>query len=208
MVWRVHRNAVIPITFLAIPKGTFRSLQEMHVLIYIQAGRKYDDDVRFRKFKRQMYHDSIAAVLSPLKSGMIIPMICRCPDGHFRCVKYDLASYIADYPEQVYLAGVVQHWCPKYEPSFLHYPTMNNTNLLIYRCLAFHSNLDCPAGRRSHEHTKRLKEIIDSKMLWDEYGIDDDITVRHTQLVYFVSHKGTAIHHALSSCRHSRDVVP
>jgi Plavaka transposase len=82
-VWRVHQNAVIPITFLAIPKGTFRLLQEMHVLIYIQAGRKYNEDVTFRTFKQQMYHDSIATVLSPLKSGMIIPVICQCPDGHF-----------------------------------------------------------------------------------------------------------------------------
>jgi hypothetical protein len=39
-------------------------------------------------------------------------------------------------------------------------------------------NLDGQAGRRSHDLTDRLKEIIDSKMLWDEYGIDDDITVR------------------------------
>lgn len=38
-------------------------------------------------------------------------------------------------------------------------------------------NLDARAGRRSHDHTGGLKEIIDSKMLWDEYGIDDDITV-------------------------------
>jgi Plavaka transposase len=75
---------------------------------------------------------------------------------------------------------------------------VNNTDLLIYRCLAFHSNLNCPAGHQSHEHTKRLKEIIDSNMLWDEYGIDDDIMVRCTQLVYFVSHRDAAIHKMLS----------
>jgi len=39
-------------------------------------------------------------------------------------------------------------------------------------------NLDRQAGRRSHELTCRLMEIINSKLLWDEYGIDDDITVR------------------------------
>jgi hypothetical protein len=88
-------------------------------LTYLQADRKYDDDLNFRKFKRQMYHNSIAAILSPLKTGMTRPVIRRCPDGHFRRVIYDLAAYIADYPEQVYLTGVVQNWCPKYNSSLL-----------------------------------------------------------------------------------------
>ena len=39
------------------------------------------------------------------------------------------------------------------------------------------NNLDGQAGRRSHELTRGLKEVINSKLLWDEYGIDDDITV-------------------------------
>lgn len=65
--------------------------------------------------KRQMYHDTIAAILSPIKTAMTRPVVRRCPDGHFRRVIYDLAAYIADYPEQVYLAGIVQNWCPKYE---------------------------------------------------------------------------------------------
>jgi hypothetical protein len=87
-------------------------------LICLQADRKYDKDPAFRKFKRQMYHDTIAAILRPLKSAMKTPVIRRCPDGHFRRVIYGLAAYIADYPEQVYLAGVVQGWCPKYSRSF------------------------------------------------------------------------------------------
>ena len=37
-----------------------------------------------------------------------------CPDGHFRCVVFGLGSYIADYPEQVWLTGIVSTWCPKY----------------------------------------------------------------------------------------------
>lgn len=44
---------------------------------------------------------------------MTTPVLRRCPDGHFRFVIYDLACYIADYPEQVYLTGVVQNWCAK-----------------------------------------------------------------------------------------------
>lgn len=77
------------------------------------ADRKYDKNVAFRTFKHQLYHSSIAAILQPLRDGMTKPVIRRCPDGHFRRVIYDLAAFISDYPEQVLLAGTVQHWCPK-----------------------------------------------------------------------------------------------
>jgi hypothetical protein len=39
-------------------------------------------------------------------------------------------------------------------------------------------DLDRQTGRRSHDLTAKLKDIINSKLLWDEYGIDDNITVR------------------------------
>lgn len=35
---------------------------------------------------------------------MINPVIRCCPDGYYRRVVYDLAGFIADYPEQVALA--------------------------------------------------------------------------------------------------------
>ena len=44
---------------------------------------------------------------------MTEPVIRRCPDGHYQKVVYDLAGFIADYPEQVALAGTVSGWCPK-----------------------------------------------------------------------------------------------
>lgn len=40
--------------------------------------------------------------------------VIKCPDGHYRRVIYDLGPFIADYPEQVWLAAIVQGWCPKY----------------------------------------------------------------------------------------------
>jgi len=40
--------------------------------------------------------------------------VIKFPDGHFRRVIYGLGPYIADYPEQVFLSGIVQNWCPKY----------------------------------------------------------------------------------------------
>jgi len=45
---------------------------------------------------------------------MTIPEVVWCPDGHFRRAIYQLGPFIADYPEQVALAGIVQGWCPKY----------------------------------------------------------------------------------------------
>ena len=52
--------------------------------------------------------------METLKPGMTKPEITRCSDNHFRRVIYSLAAYIADYPEQVLLACVVQGWCAKY----------------------------------------------------------------------------------------------
>ena len=74
---------------------------------------RYDDSLRFRVFKRQLYHASVAAVLHPLHAGMKNPVVRKCPDGHFRRVVYDLIAFIADYPEQVMLMGIVQGWCPR-----------------------------------------------------------------------------------------------
>lgn len=44
---------------------------------------------------------------------MTVAEVVRCADGHFRRMIYGLGPYIADYPEQVLLACVVQGWCAK-----------------------------------------------------------------------------------------------
>lgn len=49
----------------------------------------------------------------PLKDAMTTPELVRCPDGHYRRAIYEIGPFIADYPEQVILAGIVQGWCPK-----------------------------------------------------------------------------------------------
>lgn len=89
-------------------------LYKLYYLNTQTADCKYDNDPAFRTFKRQLYHSSIAAILQPLREAMTKPVIRRCPDGHFRRIIYDLAAFIADYPEQVLLAGIVQNWCPKF----------------------------------------------------------------------------------------------
>ena len=79
-----------------------------------EASREDDRTDQFKTFRKQLYHASLTHILEPLRHAMTTPHVLRCPDGHFRRVIYDLAAYIADYPEQVYLSGIVQYWCPKY----------------------------------------------------------------------------------------------
>ncbi|KAF5330759.1 hypothetical protein D9619_005328 [Psilocybe cf. subviscida] len=141
---RAHRNAVIPIGFLAIPK----------------ADRKYDNDPAFRKFKKQLYHSSIACILQSLRPAMTTPVVLRCPDGHFRRVIFGLGPFIADYPEQVFLTGIKQGWCP--------------------RCTALPADIDAPSTARRHILTDALIDEFEhdhdgDTILWDEYGIDVDI---------------------------------
>jgi len=77
------------------------------------ADEAHKNDLAFRRFHRQLFHSSIAAVLDSLKLHMTVPAVTLCPDGHFRRVIYGLGPYIANYPEQVLLTGVVQGWCPR-----------------------------------------------------------------------------------------------
>jgi len=77
------------------------------------ADEAHKNDPAFRHFRRQLFHSSIAAVLDSLKPYMTKPAVTLCPDGHFHRVIYGLGPYIADYPEQVLLTGVVQGWCPR-----------------------------------------------------------------------------------------------
>ncbi|KAG1844764.1 hypothetical protein C8R48DRAFT_750825 [Suillus tomentosus] len=96
-VRRAHRNGVVLLGFLAIPKADNEDTKDAH----------------FRKFRRQLLHSSLAKMLETLKPGMTKPEVVHCPDGHFRRAVYGLGPYIADYPEQALLACIVQNWCPK-----------------------------------------------------------------------------------------------
>ena len=115
---RAQRNAVSLIAFLAIPKSVYRSSSTpcMHTnaVASSPADREFKDDVKFRKFRRQLFHTSLHAILQSLKPGMTKPEVVRYGDGHFRRTIYGLGPYIADYPEQALLACIVQGWCAKY----------------------------------------------------------------------------------------------
>ena len=80
---------------------------------YSSADRAHNEDAAFKLFKKQLYHASVSRVLEPLRTGMSTPQVMRCPDGHFRRVIFEIGPFIADYPEQVVLSGIIQGWCPK-----------------------------------------------------------------------------------------------
>ncbi|KAI0245101.1 hypothetical protein BJV78DRAFT_1141423, partial [Lactifluus subvellereus] len=64
--------------------------------------------------------------------------------------------YITDYPEQVWLAGIMQGWCLK--------------------CNAPPDHLDRPIShRRTHEKTDFLVGAWDPGTLWNDFGIHADV---------------------------------
>ncbi|KAJ7465494.1 hypothetical protein FB451DRAFT_1178975 [Mycena latifolia] len=138
-VRRAHRNAVTLIGFLAIPK----------------TDRENNDSTEFRTFRRNLFHGSLRHILQSLKPGMTVPEVALFPDGHYRCVVYGLGPYIADYPEQVLLACVVQGWCAK--------------------CTASNKDLDGPGARRSQAHAELLFNVLDHGTMWDDYGVIPDV---------------------------------
>jgi len=77
------------------------------------AGQEAGDTVLFRNFKKQLFHTSLEYIFQRLQPYMTEPDIVKCADGHYQKVIYGLGPYIADYPEQVLLAGIVSGWCVK-----------------------------------------------------------------------------------------------
>ncbi|RPD54101.1 hypothetical protein L226DRAFT_548363 [Lentinus tigrinus ALCF2SS1-7] len=135
---RAHRNAVVPLAFLAIPKR----------------GRAPSND-DYRAFVKELYHTSLARILSPLRPGMTTPHVMHCPDGHFRRALFELGPVIADYPEQVCLSGIVSGWCPK--------------------CCAYADELRYAGRARFRAHTEALVDTFSPAILWDVFGVNADV---------------------------------
>jgi hypothetical protein len=124
LVRRAHRDALVPIGFLAIPKSISSIFQAFErILTAFPGTRKDGTSPLFRLFRRQLLHESLSVILRPLKPYMTKPDIVKCPDGHYRRAIYTLGPYIADYPEQVLLATIVSGWCT--------------------RCVGLHASMTC-----------------------------------------------------------------
>jgi hypothetical protein len=138
---RAHRNAVVVIAFLAIPK-----CHSVYYLMFVimndflfAVDRVESSTQAFREFKHQLFHTSLTKILHTLKPGMATPEVVRCYDGHFRKAIYTIGPYIADYPEQVLVTCVVSTWCPRYVYAGLPCSTTNSSSqmcciILKFRC--------------------------------------------------------------------------
>ena len=117
-VRRAHRRAVVVLAFLADPKCIFYSIFRGDQLMLSIGDRQHSNDVRFRIFRRQLFHFSLSIILRSLREHMRKYCVMMYPDGHYRRTIYRrtifrLGPYIADYPEQVILACVLTGWCAK-----------------------------------------------------------------------------------------------
>ncbi|KIJ63554.1 hypothetical protein HYDPIDRAFT_92089 [Hydnomerulius pinastri MD-312] len=89
-------------------------------------------------------------------AGMTTPRVVQFADGHFRRAVFGLGPYIADYPEQVWLSGIVQGWCPK--------------------CDARPEKLDASGALpRSPAKTAYLKQSFPASTLWSDFGVRSDV---------------------------------
>ncbi|KAI9435153.1 hypothetical protein H4582DRAFT_1817832 [Lactarius indigo] len=154
---RGHGSGVVPVAFLPIPTTSKRQRTK----------------TSFQMFCRQLYHSCLELVFAPLKPYMTEPKVMKCPNGHFRRVIFGLGPYIADYPEQVWLAGTVSKWCPK--------------------CDALPADLDGSGShQRSHTKTDLLIKMFDPTVLWDDFGL------RHNIVPFTYSFPRADIHELLA----------
>ena len=77
------------------------------------AGKEHANSAEFRRFRRQLFHISLTRILSSLQEGMLQPETVQCANGFYRKAIYGIGPYIADYPEQVLISGIIQGRCPK-----------------------------------------------------------------------------------------------
>ncbi|KAG1907604.1 uncharacterized protein F5891DRAFT_1124515 [Suillus fuscotomentosus] len=112
--------------------------------------RGHNGSKEFRNFRCHLFHASLRAILESFHNNV------KCADSHYQRAVYGLGPYIADYPEQLLLSCIVQNWCPC--------GTADPKNLDGTQC-----------GRRSHLHTRTLKQGFSALDMWFGWGIIDDI---------------------------------
>jgi Plavaka transposase len=119
-VRRAHRNSVVLIGFLSIPKCRclLFSLQHCIMTFICLATKEHNNNVKYRNFRRQLFQCSLAKIFESVKPFMETFDVTCFLDGHFRQTVHSLGPYIADYPEQLILSGIMQNWCPRYVTNF------------------------------------------------------------------------------------------
>ena len=95
---RAHKDSLVLIGFLPIPKGTRQDMKSN----------------TFRDFRNRLFHGCLTAINDTVKPYMKKWDVVRCPDLHFRRAIYGLGPHIQDYPEQSATSGIVYGWCMTY----------------------------------------------------------------------------------------------
>lgn len=101
------------LVFLPFRKVSCITVRDYCTDFIYPATKEHSSDEDFRMFRRQLFHNSLSAILQSLKPAMTIPEVVRYGDGHFRKTIYRLGPYIADYEEQVLLTCIVRRWCAR-----------------------------------------------------------------------------------------------
>jgi len=146
------------------------------------AEKWYKDHAKFRKYRRQLFHDSLTEIFKDLEPAFTTPKVVHCGDGHYRHLIYGFGPYIADYPEQCLVASIVQGWCPRYV-SMMFVIWCCSEDYYFPRCLAPANDLDNPAFQNNPctlKHTQTILENLELGQLWDAYGLVSDIVVSTT----------------------------
>lgn len=102
-----HRNGLVLIGFLAMPKSKHLHLISINVSNIFVAMKEHVKTNKFCQFCHQLFHSSLSFILQLLKLFMTAPDIVCFGDGHFHHVIYGIGPYITDYEEQVLLACIV-----------------------------------------------------------------------------------------------------
>jgi len=108
---RAHKDALVLIGFLPIPKGKHYDIWQGALSNNLLGARKDTDNETFRNFRRRVFHGSFKVINKPLETFMHDWDVVRCSDHHFRRAIYGLGPHIADYPEQSAASGTVYGWC-------------------------------------------------------------------------------------------------
>ncbi|KAF8259080.1 hypothetical protein EI94DRAFT_1774021 [Lactarius quietus] len=123
-----------------------------------KASRSQRKRPEYHRFCWQLFHKCLKVVFEPLRKYMTSPTVVKCPDGLFRRAIFGLGPYIADYPEQVWVMGIFNS---NYKP--------------FQRCNAMPENLDGMGHPRRRLKTDYLIKKFDARMLWDAFGIYEDV---------------------------------
>ncbi|KDQ55345.1 hypothetical protein JAAARDRAFT_195744 [Jaapia argillacea MUCL 33604] len=146
-----HGSMLVPIilgadkTTVSVATGN----QEFHPL-YLLIGNVYNEMRHAHPSRESAETDKFC-----LFKKMTTPKIVACPDGHFRRAIFELGPFVTDYPEQVFLAGIVQGWCPK--------------------CQAPPDELEQEGRPHSRAHTEVLVKSFNLGELWDAFSVIGDV---------------------------------